>query len=123
MTDETVQPGLFGSRMRPAHVDVVVTAALAVDLVLESALATGIPHRLLTCVVAVLFAAPIAVRRRWPTAAVIAAPAVCLVGAPFREQLSNLPSGNAVLVFMLLSYGAGAWLGLRLRPSRSRCGR
>jgi hypothetical protein len=63
--------------------------------------------------VAVLLAAPVAVRRRWPAATVVWASAVLLLQDPFRGQLFNLPSGSVVLVLMLCSYGAGAWLGSR----------
>jgi hypothetical protein len=69
----------WGGRIRPAHVDWLVAAALAVDLVLESALGTGIPHRLVTAVFAGLLAAPVAVRRRWPAVAVVWAAAACLL--------------------------------------------
>jgi signal transduction histidine kinase len=100
-------------RIRPARVDALVTAALVVDLVLESALGVGIPHRLLTAVFGVAVAAPIAVRHRWPAAALGWAAAVCLLQDPFRGQLFNLPSGSMALVLMLYSYGAGAWLGPR----------
>lgn len=100
-------------RVRAEHVDALVAATLAVDLVLESALGVGIPHRLLTAVFGVAVAAPIAARRRWPAAVVVGAAAVCLLQDPFRGQLFNLPSGSIVLVLMLCSYGAGAWLGPR----------
>jgi signal transduction histidine kinase len=103
----------WAGRIRPAAVDEVVAVALVVDLVLESALGAAIPHRLVTIVFAVLFAAPVAVRRRWPAAAVVCVTAVCLLQDPFRGQLYNLPSGSAVLVLILCSYGTGAWLGLR----------
>ncbi|HWF71942.1 MAG TPA: histidine kinase [Solirubrobacteraceae bacterium] len=56
---------------------------------------------------------PVAVRRRWPAVAAVWAAAACLLEDPFRGQLFNLPSGSGVLVLMLCSYGAGAWLGLR----------
>ncbi len=103
----------WGGRISPERVDVLVAAALMVDLILESALGAGIPHRLATAVFAVAVAAPIAVRRRWPAAAVVCATGACLLQAPLRGQLFNLPSGSVVLVLMLCSYGAGAWLDLR----------
>lgn len=74
----------------------------------------GIPDRLVTALFAVPFAAPVAVRRRWPAGAVLGATATCLLQDPLDGQLFNLPSSSAVIVLMLCSYGAGAWL----RPRR-----
>lgn len=103
----------WSGRNRAARLDVLVAAALALDLILESALAAGIPHRFLTAVFGVAVAVPVAVRRRWPAAAVIWSTAACLLQDPFQSQLFNLPSRSVVLVVMLCSYGAGAWLPLR----------
>jgi len=103
----------WDGRIDPTLVDALVAAALAVDLILESMLGVDIPDRLATAVFAVLFAAPIAVRRRWPSAAVVWASMVCLLQDPFYGQLFNLPSKSVVLGLMLCSYGAGAWLESR----------
>src|SRR5438105_2457101 len=94
----------------PERVDLLISLALIVLLILESALAAGIPDRLVTALFAVAFAAPVAVRRRWPAAAVLCSTATCLLQDPLDGQLFNLPSGSAVIVLMLCSYGAGAWL-------------
>jgi len=106
-------PRRWWSGIRPAHVDALVAVALVIDLIVESAVGVGIPHRIVTAVFAVLCAAPVAVRRRWPTVAVLCTTGACLLQDPFRGQLFNLPSGSVVLALMLCSYGAGAWLELR----------
>jgi len=115
MSAEVAARRWWGGRIDPPMVDALVAAALAVDLILEAALGVGIPDRLATAVFAVLFAAPIAVRRRWPAAAVVWASGTCLLQDPFYGQLFNLPSKSVVLGLMLCSYGAGAWL----EPRRS----
>jgi len=96
--------------------DWVLAVALAVDLVLESWLAHGVPdrHRLLTALFAVPFAATIAVRRRWPAGALIACTAVALPQQLLHGQLFvSLPSESAELGPILCAYGAGAWIVLR----------
>jgi signal transduction histidine kinase len=105
--------GGSGGRSRSEHIDALVACALAIDLIIESALGVGIPDRLVTVVFALAVAAPVAVRRRWPAAAVVWASLACLLSDPFHGQLFNLPSGSIVLVLMLCSYGAGAWLASR----------
>ncbi len=106
-------PIRLASRIDLARVDVLVAVALTIDLVLEAALGPGLPDRLATALFAVPFAAPVAARRRWPAAAVIACTAVALLEDAFDGQLFNLPSSSAVIVLMLCSYGAGAWLAPR----------
>ena len=94
----------------PARVDLLASVVLILLLTLESALAPGIPDRVVTALFAVPFAASVAVRRRWPAAALLSSTATCLLQDPLHGQLFNLPSSSAVLVLMLCSYGAGAWL-------------
>jgi len=97
-------------------VDLTVALALIVDLVLEASLSTGIPNsdRLATALFAVPFGVTVAVRRRWPGGALIAAGLVALAQEPFHGQLfGNLPSESASLIPLLVGYGAGAWLELR----------
>jgi len=101
------------ARISAEHVDWLISAALIVDLVLESALGPGIPHRLVTALFAVPFALTVAVRRRWPAGALLCATAIALAQDPLHGQLFNLVSSSAVLVLMLCSYGAGAWLAPR----------
>ena len=85
----------FASRIDPTWVDVAVAAALMVDLILEATLGSGLPDRLATALFAILFAAPVAVRRRWPAGAVIACTVVGLLEDAFDGQLFNLPSHSA----------------------------
>jgi signal transduction histidine kinase len=96
--------------------DAIVAAALALDIVLEALLADGVPHRLIMAAFAVPFAVPIALRRRWPAAALIAGCAIALLQQLFHGQMFNtLPSQSAEFVPILCSYGVGAWL----EPRRS----
>jgi DNA-binding NarL/FixJ family response regulator/signal transduction histidine kinase len=101
------------SRIDLARVDFVIAVALMVDLMLEAALGRDLPDRLATAIFAIPFAAPVAVRCRWPAAAVIACTATGLLQDAFDGQLFNLPSSSAVIPLMLCSYGAGAWLARR----------
>jgi signal transduction histidine kinase len=97
-------------------VDWVIAVALAVDLVLESSLARGVPdrYRLVTALFAVPFAATIGVRRRSPAGALIACAALALIQQLLHGQLFvSLPSESAELGPILCAYGAGAWLALR----------
>lgn len=97
-------------------IDLAVAAALAIDLVLESLLAAGVPdaHRVVTAVCAVPFAATIAVRRRVPGGALIACCALVLFQQLLHGQLvTTLPSQSACLAPILCAYGAGAWLTAR----------
>ena len=107
------RPSRLASRIDLARVDVLIAVALTIDLVLEAALGPGLPDRFATALCAVAFAAPVAVRRRWPAGAVIACTTTALLQDAFDGQLFNLPSSSAVIVLMLCSYGAGAWLGAR----------
>jgi signal transduction histidine kinase len=98
-----------------AWLDWIVAGALIVDMVLEAALADGVPRsdRIATAIFAGPFGATVAVRRRWPAAAVVAASLVALAQEPFHGRLFDLPSQSASFVPMLLSYGAAAWLSFR----------
>ena len=93
--------------------DRFAAAALVVDQVLESMLAHAVPHRWVTAVVSSLFAAPVAVRRRWPVGAAVGVAAVGLIGAPLHAYVFRLPSGSLAFAPILTSYGLGAWLELR----------
>ena len=65
--------------------------------------------RTVTAIAAVLFGAPIAVRRVWPAAALVFSMAVVTVSMPFGSQL--LSNDNAyVIAPLLLGYSAGAGL-------------
>jgi signal transduction histidine kinase len=98
----------------PVRADQIVTVAVIIELELELWLSQGYVarHRLVTAVASVLFAAPIAVRRRWPLGALTACAAVCaiqvLLGANIADDLNG-----ALLPPVLLGYAAGAWLESR----------
>ena len=66
---------------------------------------------LATAIALVPFVAPLAVRHRWPLAALLASAAVVLIQNPFGQILTSINGDQAVP--MILSYGAGAWLPTR----------
>lgn len=97
-------------------VDQIFAVALALDLGLEAAFAPGVPssHRLVTVAVAAPFAATIAVRRRWPSTALLFGVGLALVQQLFHGQLfTTLPSESAEFVPILCAYGVGAWVERR----------
>jgi signal transduction histidine kinase len=95
------------------RVDAILAAAILVELEAETWLANGVSdsHRFLTAVVAVVFAAPIAVRRRWPEGALVFCSAVAVV----QELLGgDLGAANGILLVpVVLAYSVGAWLDPR----------
>ena len=89
-----------------------LAAIVAIELTcwLTSGISTS--DRVITAVAAVLFAAPIAVRRVWPAVALVFSLAVVTISTPFGGQL--LSNDNAyVIPVLVLSYSAGAWLDTR----------
>ena len=107
-------------RVRQAHdwqtLDAAVACLLALDFALEAAFGGGVlsDGRLPTILAAVPFAAPVAVRRRWPVAALLAALVVLMVQQLLHGQLvTTLPSESAVFVPILCAYGVGAWVEMR----------
>ena len=97
-------------------IDVAVAGLLAADFILEAAFVKGVPAhgRLPTMLAAVPFAAPVALRRRWPSASLVAGLLVLAIQQAFHGQLiTTLPSQTAVLVPVLCAYGVGAWVPTR----------
>jgi signal transduction histidine kinase len=99
------------ARAEPRLVDgllaVAVTAALELTCWLTSGVSTR--DRIVTTIAAVLCAAPIAVRRRWPAAALVLSMAVVVIAMPLGSQL--LTNDNAyILPPLILGYSAGAGL-------------
>jgi signal transduction histidine kinase len=93
----------------PRLVDAVLAVAVIAALELTGWLSAGVStqDRAVTTAAAVLCAAPIAVRRRWPAGALVFSMCVVLVSMPFGGQL--LSNDNAyVLPPLLLSYSDGA---------------
>jgi signal transduction histidine kinase len=94
-------------------VDGLLAIAIAVELEIEVWFSggTSIPLRPLAAVAAVLYAAPIATRRRSPATAVIACGAVILGQALLGAHLDD--ANGVLLPPVLLAYSAGAGLDLR----------
>ncbi|MGO9890809.1 MAG: sensor histidine kinase [Solirubrobacteraceae bacterium] len=89
----------------------MLTIAAITALELTCWLSPGLSNRdrTVTAIAAVLYGAPIAVRRRWPAAALVFSMAVVTVSTPFGGQL--LSNDNAyVIPPLLLGYSAGARL-------------
>lgn len=97
----------------PRWIDAAAAGLIGIDLVLETALERGVSHQPLTAAFGILLASTVAVRRRWPSAAVGACSAVFLVPAPLHGQLLNLDSQAVLFPSLLCAYGAGAWLQWR----------
>jgi signal transduction histidine kinase len=96
-----------------ARLDWVVAAGMVVALELELRPRIGDGGRagIVTAVAAVLFAAPIAVRRRWPVGSLIACAGIAAAQALLGGHLS---AANGIIVPpVLLAYAAGAWLDAR----------
>ena len=90
-------------------VDTALAFAVTVALELTCWLTGGVSthDRVVTAVAAAVYAAPIAVRRRWPAAALVFSMAVVVVTMPLGSQL--LSNDNAYVVPpLLLGYTAGA---------------
>ncbi len=87
-------------------------ALLAIELTVWLTPGISASDRAITAVMAVLFAAPIAVRRVWPAAALVFSTAVVTVSPPLGSQL--LTNDNAyVIPVLILGYAAGAWAPIR----------
>jgi signal transduction histidine kinase len=102
------------SRVDPRAVDLMLALATIAALELTCWLSPGLSNRerTVTAIAAVLYAAPIAVRRVWPAAALVFSMAVVTVSMPFGGQL--LSNDNAcVIPPLLLGYSAGAGLDVR----------
>ncbi len=98
-------------RADPRAVDSTLALAAITALELTCWLTPGVSNhdRTVTAIAAVLFGAPIAVRRVWPAAALVFSMAVVTVSMPFGSQL--LSNDNAyVIAPLLLGYSAGAGL-------------
>ncbi len=101
--------------INPARLDALVALAIMIELQLESWLDNGItgPHRVPTAVAAVLTAAPVAVRRRWPAGALVGCAAVGTIEELLGGRLSATTGLGTMLALVLLAYSVGAWLELR----------
>jgi signal transduction histidine kinase len=97
----------FDSRL----VDAIFAIAVIVALELQCWLGNGIPeaHRPVTAIASVFFAAPIAVRRRWPSLALPFCALVAAVAKPINSELLMGLNGD-VLPVLVLAYSVGAWV-------------
>jgi signal transduction histidine kinase len=98
----------------PMRADAIFALAMIIELELEAWLSSSVPesHRLATAVASVFFAAPIAVRRRFPSFALVFCVSVAAIQTlPGGEILHYL--GGAVVPVLALGYSAGAWLDVR----------
>jgi signal transduction histidine kinase len=84
-----------------------ILALVALELTVWLTSGTSASDRIVTAAAAVLYAAPIAVRRVWPAASLVFSIAVVTVSMPFGSQL--LSNDNAyVIPVLVLGYSAGA---------------
>jgi len=95
------------------RLDAVLAVVILIELEGETWLDHGISnsHRFLTAGVAVLFAASIAHRRRWPAGALVFCSMVAVIQALLGGDLSA--SDGVLLVPVVLAYSVGSWLDLR----------
>ncbi len=95
------------------RLDLLLSVAIITELELELWFGAGIPNsrRLFTALAAVLFAAPVAVRRRWPGGALVLCSAIAALQAFLGGDLSA--ANGVLLVPAVLAYSDGAWLDLR----------
>jgi|SRR5450755_308414 len=105
----------------PIRLDAILAVAAIIALELQCSLGRGISdvQRLVTVLACVLYAGPIAVRRRAPGLALLFCAMVAAIQTPLDGQLpSGSFSGTAgdvmpALVLLVLGYAAGAWLDTR----------
>jgi signal transduction histidine kinase len=98
-----------------ARLDALLTIVIIAELELEIWLGSGIAesHRPLTAVAAVLFVAPLAVRRRWPAGALVCCSMLATIQALLGGRLGATSGLGMMLALVLLAYSTGAWLDLR----------
>jgi signal transduction histidine kinase len=98
-----------------ARLDALLAIVIIAELELEIWLGSGIAesHRPLTAVAAVLFVAPLAVRRRWPAGALVCCSVLATIQALLGGRLGATSGTGMMLVLVLLAYSTGAWLDLR----------
>jgi signal transduction histidine kinase len=96
------------------QIDAVFAVVMIIELELEAWLTPGLSHsqRVVTALASVFFAAPIAYRRRSPSAALLFCVSVAAIQTLCGGQLLQNANGDTVPV-IVLSYSVGAWLDLR----------
>ena len=94
-------------------VDAIFAVAVIIALELQCWIGHWISaHRPITAVASVFFAAPIAVRRRWPGFAMLFSAFVAAISKPLDSELLMGLSGDVVPV-LVLAYSVGAWTEAR----------
>ncbi len=92
-------------------IDAVFAVVVIIGLELQCLLGDGVSdaHRPVTAAASVFFAAPIAIRRRWPSFALPFCAFVAAISKPFGSELLMSLNGDVVPV-LVLAYSAGAWV-------------
>ena len=92
-------------------IDAVFAVVVIIGLELQCWLGDGVSdaHRPVTAAASVFFAAPIAIRRRWPSFALPICAFVAAISKPFGSELLMSLNGDVVPV-LVLAYSAGAWV-------------
>src|SRR5437764_7454212 len=98
-------------RVDGPRLDLLVAAAILLELEFEALLDQGIPdsRRAVSALAAVPFVAPLAVRRRWPAAALIGCAVLAAVGQLVGGRLGDTSGRGMMFALVLLAYSAGAW--------------
>ncbi|MDQ2896157.1 MAG: histidine kinase [Actinomycetota bacterium] len=107
-------PRAFIAGIHRARLDVLLAIVIIAELELEIWLGSGLAesHRPLTAVAAVLFVAPLAVRRRWPGGALVCCSVLATIQALLGGRLGATSGLGMMLALVLLAYSTGAWLDL-----------
>jgi signal transduction histidine kinase len=97
------------------RLDALLTIVIIAELELEVWLGSGTAesHQRLTAVAAVLFVAPLALRRRWPAGALVCCSVLATIQALLGGRLGATSGLGMILVLVLLAYSTGGWLDLR----------
>ncbi len=98
-----------------ARLDALLAIVIIAELEFEIWLGGGIAesHRPLSAVAAVLFVAPLAVRRRWPAGALVCCSVLVTIQALLGGRLGATSGLGMMLLLVVLAYSTGAWLDLR----------
>jgi signal transduction histidine kinase len=99
------------ARIDGGRLDALVAMALLVELELECRL-DGVSSLPLTSIAAVLVVAPVAVRRRWPAAALVFSTAALTTQALLGGDVDATNGVSVLLALGLLAYSVGARLDL-----------
>jgi signal transduction histidine kinase len=99
-----------GLRIGPARLDAVVAATLLVEMDIQLGLHRRLPHLAIDVAAAVVLAASVAVRRRWPVGALLVAVAAAVLSSALGGRLAEHTAGP-ILAAAMVFYGGGAFVG------------